>query len=308
LKIAFFGLPIAALLLTGDGHDIVWAGICRSPAMGTRRLRRRIGEGRVRVVPNCASDSVYSEVRDARPDVVVSWFWTTRIPTAVLRLAPAFGVHPSLLPRHRGADPYFWAIDSGDAVTGVTAHELNEEYDTGAILGQRRIALRPTWDAWRLARALDRPSLDLLRDVARAYADGKPPTPCPQDERLATEAPAPKDEQLALKWAWPAARIERRVRAAAPWPGAWTEIGDTIVTLERVRSTRDYPRALAPGEAAVRADGIAVVRANDDAIELLEGRSESEVPLSLHDLARLVEETRTLSIARGPALRFDSMK
>ena len=69
---------------------------------------------------------------------------------AVLEVAPlgAIGVHPSLLPRHRGPDPYFWAIESGDLETGVTAHRLEEEYDTGAILAQRRLAIDASWNSW----------------------------------------------------------------------------------------------------------------------------------------------------------------
>ncbi|HXN32439.1 MAG TPA: formyltransferase family protein [Polyangiaceae bacterium] len=314
MKIAFFGLPVAALFLAGDGHEVVWAGICRSRAVGTRRLMRRIGHERVHVVPDASSDAVSADVHGAHPDLVVSWFWTKRIPAHILRLAPSFGVHPSLLPRHRGPDPYFWAIDAGDETTGVTAHVLDEEYDTGAILAQRTLRLDPKWNAWRLARALDRPSLELLRDVTRAFAAGRPLAPHAQAERMATMAPEPTEEDLALQWSWPADRIERRVRAAAPWPGAWTEIGDRIVTLVRVRATRDFPRALGAGEAAVRADGVAVVRAGDDAIELVEGRGEGEgrgecdVPLSSGALARLVDAARTLSIARRPGLGFDSMK
>jgi methionyl-tRNA formyltransferase len=137
MKVAFFGLPLAALVLSGDGHDVVWAGTCRPGAIGTRRLARRIGEARVHVVPDLHRDAEYEALLDARPDLLVSWFWTKKIPGRVLRLAPAFGVHPSLLPRHRGADPYFWAIDSGDEVTGVTAHMLDAEYDEGAVLAQR---------------------------------------------------------------------------------------------------------------------------------------------------------------------------
>jgi methionyl-tRNA formyltransferase len=236
---------------------------------------------------------VVSAVRAASPDLLVSWFWTTKLPEAILAIAPGVGVHPSLLPRHRGADPYFWAIDCGDETTGVTAHQLDVAYDTGAVLEQRRLSLDPGWDAWRLARALDRPSLALLRDVVRAYAEGRAPVPTAQDERAATTAPEPTDEDLAIRWSWSADRIERRVRAAAPWPGAWTEIGDRIVTILRVRATEDYPRALAPAEAAVRPDGTAVVRAASGAIELLAGRNDDdEANLSGQELAHLVNLSR----------------
>ncbi|MDP9000036.1 MAG: hypothetical protein M3O46_07995, partial [Myxococcota bacterium] len=135
-----------------------------------------------------------------------------------------------------------------------------------------------------------------------------PPTPRPQHAREATLAPEPTDDELAIRWAWPATRIERRVRAAAPWPGAWTEIGNHFVTLVRVSPTRDFPRALLPGEASVRRDRVAVVRTGDAAVELLAGRSENDVLLSASALASLIDATRTLSIACGGAVRFDGIE
>jgi methionyl-tRNA formyltransferase len=292
LRVAFFGLPLAALLLARDGHSIVYAAACRA-APGFRRLRSRVAPGRTTLRPDVSDPAVIDAVRAASPELIVSWFWTTKLPEAILGIAPGVGVHPSLLPRHRGADPYFWAIDSGDETTGVTAHELDVAYDTGAVLARRPIHLDPDWDAWRLARALDRPSLALLREVVRAYADGEAPVATPQDEREATAAPEPSDDDLAIRWSWSAQRIERRVRAAAPWPGAWTEIGNRIVTILRVRVTEDFPRALAPAEAAVRKDGLAVVRAGVGALELLAGRSDDdEALLSREELAELVQASR----------------
>jgi methionyl-tRNA formyltransferase len=290
-RIAFFGLPLAAVLLAQDGHEIVYAAACRR-APGLRRLATRIAPGCTHVRPDVTKAASLERVRASRPDLIVSWFWTTRLPEAILRLAPSVGVHPSLLPRHRGPDPCFWAIDAGDAVTGVTAHRLGVEYDTGDVLARRELAIDPAWNGWVLARALDRPSLGVLRDVVGAHAAGRPPEPIPQDELAATSAPSLTDDDLAIAWSWPAARIERRVRAAAPWPGAWTEIGDRIVTLVRVRPTREFPRALEPAEAAVRSDGIAVVRAGDDAVELLEGRTDDDVTLTASGLADLVRTSR----------------
>lgn len=291
MRIAFFGLPLAAVLLARDGHELVYAGLVRG--LGMRRVTTRLGRGPIREMPDLTRTAAVEEIAAARPELLVSWFWTKPVPPRVLAIAPAIGVHPSLLPRHRGPDPYFWAIDAGDETTGVTAHRLEEQYDTGPVLARRELRIDPRWDAWKLARALDRPSLGLLREVVRAYATGHPPPAVPQDESGATAAPPPGDDELAIRWSWPAAQIERRVRAAAPWPGAWTEIGDELVVLERVRVTEDFPRALAPGEAAVRADGVAVVRAGEGALELLAGRSDDDDgPLGVEDFARIVVKAR----------------
>ena len=279
MRIAFVGLPLAALLLHADGHEIVWAGVCRRDALGTRRLRRAIGRDNVSMMPDL--DRLAASVAARRPELVVSWFWTRKVPASFRAIAPlgAIGVHPSLLPRHRGPDPYFWVIDAGDTVTGVTAHQLDDAYDTGAILARRELAIDPSWTAWRLAKRLDRPSLALLRETVRAYAEGRPPKPLPQDDALATDAPQPTDDDLEIRWTEDAARIERRVRAASPWPGAFTAIGDVALTLTRVRATTRFPKliaALEPGEAIVRDDGIAMVRARDTGVELLGGRADDD--------------------------------
>jgi methionyl-tRNA formyltransferase len=289
LKVAFFGLPLAAVLLLHDGHDVVWAALSRKGAVGTRRLARVVP---VRYLPDMREEASFEALRAARPELLVSWFWTKKLPPRVLALAPSVGIHPSLLPRHRGPDPTFWVIDSGDEVTGVTAHALQPEYDTGDILAQRELRVPPACSSWQLQRALDRPGLALLREVVRRFAEGHPPPARPQDERQATSAPEPSDDELAIRWSWPAWRVERRVRAASPWPGAWTEIGGRMVTLTRVRPTADFPRVLEPGEAAVRQDGVAVVRAGEGAVELLAGRGEDEEELGVERLAGAVLAAR----------------
>jgi methionyl-tRNA formyltransferase len=292
VRVAFVGLPLAALLLAADGHDVVWAGVCRRDALGTRRLRRVVP--RVEIVPDLAACA--AEVRALDVDLVVSWFWTRKVPRAFRELGRhgAIGVHPSLLPRWRGPDPFYWAIAAGDRETGVTAHALEEDYDTGDVLGHATLDIDPTWHAWSLARALDRPSLRLLRRVVRAYADGDAPIARAQDAARVTMAPAPTDDELELRWgAWTSEEIERRVRAAAPWPGAFTTIGDETLVLTRVRPTTTFPRALAPGEACVR-DGVAIVRTSDGAVELLEGRLEDgDDALDADALAACVDVTFT---------------
>jgi methionyl-tRNA formyltransferase len=262
------------LLLHADGHDIVHAGICRRAAIGTRRLRRTL-PGRVSILPNLDDDKTRARIIALGADLLVSWYWVKKIPRALREAFPlgTVGAHPSLLPRHRGSDPFFWAIDAGDEITGVTAHRLEDDYDTGAILDTRELRIDPSWTSWRLAKKLDRPSLALMRDVVARFARGAPPKERPQDEKLATIANEPTEDELELDWNQPAARVVRRVRAASPWPGAFTYIGDEAVTVTRAAITNDVPRALAPGEAAV-VSGRAIVRAGDSGVQLLAGRVE----------------------------------
>jgi methionyl-tRNA formyltransferase len=192
-------------------------------------------------------------------------------------------VHPSLLPRWRGPDPYFHAIAAGDAITGVTLHRLDAGYDTGAIVARREVPIRDRDDSWSLARRLDRPSLALLLECAAALARGDELRGQAQDGSLATEAPAPTEEDLALRFAdCDAASLARLVRAGAPEPGAKVVLGETLVSVLRAREwSGAFPGGLLPGEAFVAPDatvvrakrgGLAIERVRiEDGDEIAEG-------------------------------------
>jgi methionyl-tRNA formyltransferase len=204
----------------------------------------------------------------SRPDLIVSWFWTRLLPAAWLSAAAqgGIGVHPSLLPRHRGPNPYFWSIDSGDREAGVTLHTLAPEYDTGAILLQRAIPVGER-NSWQLARALDRPSLVLLREGVGRFARTQPPMPIEQDEQAATWAPEPTGRELGVDWTWPTVRVLRRIRAISPVPGLAVEVGGLRFFVTHAKPASDFVRALEPGEAAITGEPRALtIRTGDGAI------------------------------------------
>lgn len=267
LRVAFFGLPLAACLLARDGHDVVAAFVNRSDAVGRRRLARTIGPARL-FTSGFDEDALVSAVRAAEPDLLVSWFWTKKLPASVLAIPRlgTLGVHPSLLPRHRGPDPTYWAIRSGDAITGVTAHRLEAEYDTGAILGVEALAIRDEWNAYELAMALDRPSLRLLRAVTRQIEAGEA-RETPQEEASATDAPFPTDEDLEIRWSASTDDALRQIRALAPAPGAFTELAGEIVTVLRAARVPAPALLEAPGEAML-VDGLPIVRTLDGAVRV----------------------------------------
>ncbi len=277
MRIAFVGLPLAALLLAHDGHEVVVAGLRRGLCTGVRRLRRTIGKARVVLDPHSDWVSFRRRLVDGRADMIVSWFFPRRIPMEVVGSCPlgGLGVHPSLLPRHRGPDPFFWAIDAGDRVTGVTVHRIEAAYDTGNIVAQRSLDIDASWNAWQLAKALDRPSLSLLREVMGRAAAGKPLPSRRQDERKATHAPFPTEAQRNIRWHQPAGRIVRRIRALAPCPGAVAFTGEHCLVVQRAETRAVHP-VLHPGEAAV-IDGVAVVRAQDQGVALLRAEVEGQI-------------------------------
>jgi methionyl-tRNA formyltransferase len=270
LRIGFFGLPLAALLLQRDGHDVRFAVLSPVGAPGRRRLAAGMTPGSV--IDLLDDDSGFENHLDSpldasAIDLVVSWFYTRRIATRWLGRTRfgGIGVHPSLLPRHRGPDPFFWAIDSGDTETGVTVHQLEAEYDTGAVLLQRSIPVGE-YNAWQLARALDRPSLATLREVVASFANGRFSAASTQKEDEATLAPEPTGDLLRVDWRWPTERVLRRIRALAPVPGLALEVRGLEFFVQAARAAPDFPSALLPGEAYIGER--VVMRTGDGAIAI----------------------------------------
>ena len=275
MKVGYFGLPLGAHLLLRDGHELDPCVLSPLSAPGRRRVAARVPEHSLLDalgVPHAELNRrIEAALERATPELIVSWFWTRLLPAAWLDATRygGIGVHPSLLPRHRGPNPYFWSIDAGDLETGVTLHTLAPEYDTGSILLQRSIPVSDH-NAWRLARALDRPSLALLREGVARFARAEPPTLTAQESSAATWAPEPTGRELAVDWSWPTARILRRIRALSPVPGLAVEVRGVRFFITRAEPATEFVTALNPGEAAVVGDPASlVIRTADGAIAVL---------------------------------------
>jgi len=291
IRVAYFGLPLGAYLLTRDGFAPEFAALSPVDAPGRRRLSRLLPD---RIVDlNDIDDSGVFEAEidrrlaSARADLIVSWYYTRRLPVRWLSAARlgAIGAHPSLLPRHRGPNPFFAAIDAGDAVTGVTVHRLVERYDEGDILLTEPLEIGER-NAWQLARALDRPSLRLLRQAVGLAAQGSLPSGTPQDDALATWASEPTGERLRVDFAnSTTAQALRRIRALAPVPGLALEIRGLDLFVAHATGIDDYPRTLEPGEAGVTRTGV-VVRTLDGAV-LLERAAAMDESGDVEDMDRL---------------------
>lgn len=143
--------------------------------------------------------------------------------------------HSSLLPRHRGPNPFAWALMSGDEETGVTFHVMDPGIDTGDILDQTPFPLRDddtTLSVYR--RACDLSGTRVVEVVDRIERDGLRGTP--QDEARATYERNPAAADAWIRWDRPARAIVRQVRALAPSPAPRFRHGDRVVYVFRAEA------------------------------------------------------------------------
>ncbi len=162
-------------------------------------------------------------LRQLVPDCIVIIAYGQIIPARLLDI-PKLGwinLHASLLPKYRGAAPINWAIANGETQTGVTTMHIDAGMDTGHILLQEEIGIAPEETAPELAKSMAEAGAPLMLDTLRGLAAGKL-TARPQNNDEATYAPLLKKEDGQIDWNRPAQEIYNRMRAFAPWPGAYT--------------------------------------------------------------------------------------
>jgi methionyl-tRNA formyltransferase len=165
------------------------------------------------------------EIRRPAPDVIVVVAYGQILPRDVLeipRLA-CLNLHASLLPRWRGAAPIQAAIAAGDSETGITVMYMDEGLDTGDILLQRSVEIRPNDTGESLHGRLAQMAPETLLESLRLFAAGNAPR-IPQENARATYAPKLKREHGQIDWSQSAEAIERKIRAYNPWPGAFMKV------------------------------------------------------------------------------------
>ena len=181
---------------------------------------------------------VIRELAGFHPDAIVVAAYGHILPRAVLEL-PRFGcinVHPSLLPRFRGASPVAAAILAGDEFTGVSIMLLDEGLDTGPILASRQVPISLEDTTGSLTEELSHIAAQLLEEVLDAWFKEEI-IPRPQNEAEATYSGTIAKADGEIDWHLPAVNIWRRVRAFNPWPGCYTRWkGRQLSILEAVPS------------------------------------------------------------------------
>jgi methionyl-tRNA formyltransferase len=156
------------------------------------------------------------------------------IPPDLLKIPAvmAAGLHPSLLPKYRGAAPINWVLINGEKETGVTVFKIVEKLDSGPIIMQKKIPIQEDDDCLSLSHKLVNLGLDCLEEALDLIEKGKYSL-LSQNEEQATYAPKLKKEDGRINWASPAHKIKNLIRGTKGWPSAYTFYkGGSIKILE----------------------------------------------------------------------------
>lgn len=265
MRVLFAGTPgfaVPALVAVAERFEV--CGVLTAPDRPAGR-GRRLTPAPVRqeadrlgvpvIAPERLDDAATHDLAGLRADVLAvaayGLIFTQRFLDRFRR--GAVNVHPSLLPRFRGAAPIPAAILAGERETGVTIQRVVRRLDSGPILATRNHPLDGTETTGTLTAALAETGAELLVEALTGMQRGTV-TEEPQVEEQATYCAKVAAADARIDWsAHDAAVIERMVRAYDPWPRAHCRLGKRRLNLLAARLSADLPPGV-PGQVA-RVDG-----------------------------------------------------
>lgn len=192
--------------------------------------------------PTLKSETEQKFLADLKADVMIVSAYGLLLPAAVLH-APRFGcinIHPSLLPRWRGAAPIQRTIYAGDKVSGVTIMQMDEGLDTGPMLLTHEYTLLENETSASLHDTLGKMGGQALMEALNLLEQGNV-TVTPQDNSRATYANKISKEEALIDWMQEAQELDQEIRAFNPWPIAYTSWqGENLRIWEAKVLDREY--------------------------------------------------------------------
>ncbi len=235
LKILFMGSPefaVPSLKLLAEGDHQIAAVVTRPDKprgrghkLSSTPVKEWAGKYQLPVLQPAVlnSGTFLAQIKSLKPDILVNVAYGRIIPLNILELPPlkSVNLHPSLLPRYRGAAPIQRAIINGDAVTGNTIIYLAEELDAGHIIAREEEIIDINDTAGTLGERLGEKGALLMARTINLLAKGEGRA-YPQDSAMVTLAPPLDQTEEIIDWHESAFNIHNRVRAFNPRPGAYT--------------------------------------------------------------------------------------
>lgn len=161
-------------------------------------------------------------VEEWHPDLLLVVGWYHMVSRKLREIAPAVGIHASLLPDYSGGAPLVWAIINGEKKTGISFFLLDDGVDSGPIIGQLEEEIRDDDTIGTLYRRIEELGVSLLKKNLAKLASGTASFVV-QDESRRRIFPQRSPRDGKIEWRWDAVDVYNFIRAQTrPYPGAFT--------------------------------------------------------------------------------------
>jgi methionyl-tRNA formyltransferase len=240
-----------------------------------------------------ASAQLFEQVRNARPDVIFSFYYRHMLPVSLLALAKdgAYNMHGSLLPKYRGRVPVNWAVLYGETETGATLHEMTAKPDAGAIIAQSAVPILDDDTAHDVFGKVTVAAEQALWNVLPSMIAGKTPR-LPNDLSKGSYFGGRKPEDGRIDWSQSAQTVYNLHRAVAPpYPGAWFRYRERTFVIGKARLAKQQAPDLPPGPHIID-NGIYGVCGDGRALLILQLLSNGS-PVSAADFQQLLSSSDT---------------
>ena len=290
MRILFMGsdeiaIPTLAALLASDKDDVV--AVISQPDRPKGRKRKLAPcdlkafamkeELPVYCPEKVGNAEVVQQIQEMNPDLIVVVAYGQYIPSCILSIPrhQAINLHPSLLPKYRGASPIQWAVANGDKETGVSILYVTKQMDAGDIILQERIPIEEKDTSITMGHKLADLGAQLIlqaielqrQDAVKSIA---------QDENSVVTVYKLKKEDGRIDWSMDAKHIRNRIRGFQPWPLCFCETSKDSGHFLRIYKTRIEEGRGAPGEILhVKGDG-PLIATGHEALRLLEVQPEGK--------------------------------
>ena len=213
-------------------------------------LAAKAGEKHIPVVildSTMSDPTLFDVVKVWQPDLFIVAGWYHIIPKPWRSLAPAYGLHASLLPDYRGGAPLVWAMINGESKTGITLFLMSDGVDSGPIAAQAEESIQIDDTIATLYTRIEKRGLTLLRDALTDMANGVL-TLRQQDESNCRIMRQRVPQDGLIDWQQDAKTIDRFIRAQTrPYPGAFSTLNGNPITIWRAQPDSQC-RSLKPGD------------------------------------------------------------
>ena len=212
---------------------------------------------------------LFDELSRLQPDAFLVAGWYHMLPRTWREMAPAYGLHASLLPDYSGGAPLVWAIINGESKTGITLFKFADGVDNGPIVGQSETPVADDDTIATLYERIERLGVQLITEHLPRLAAGSAELKV-QDESKRRFFPQRSPEDGMINWTKSNQEIHNFIRAQTkPYPGAFTFWKGEKLTIWKSRIINNHAEsASAPGEVLDDRNGL-LIRTGMGTVEVL---------------------------------------